>query len=157
MVLTTVRDVQGGAFIGTQVPYAAGVKYGAGASRVRMAQMQAGISAGGANYGAGASRAAGMQQTTPADWTPDVAGVAGGLANFESSKFVGGGLAAGRLTGGPLTGGVTRDLGSTAKAGYSGMNAQYPGATFAGLAAQIGTPTAWAAIAPAMEAANALG
>jgi len=171
MVLTTV---EGGTLFGTTVPYAAGVNYGAGVNRAgRVAPMQAGISAGGANYGAGASRAAGMQQTTPGVYGasgPYVAGVAGlagwsapaagGLANFGSSKIVDGGvdvdegLAAGRLTGGPLTGGVTRELGSTAKAGYSGMNAQYPAATFAGQTAQIGSPVAWKAIAPAMDAAN---
>ena len=30
-----------------------------------------------------------------------------------------------------------------------------PASTFAGLTAQVGSPTAWAAVAPAMEAANA--
>jgi len=168
MVLTTL---QGGTFIGTQIPYLpADVNYGAGVNRVRMAQMQAGMSAGVANYGAYASRAAGMQQTTPGVYGasgPYVAGVAGlagwdapvaaGLANFGLPRFVGGGasigmnqgLAAERLTG------VTRDLGSTANAGYRGMNVQNPSATIAGLAAQVGSPTQWAALTPAMEAANA--
>jgi hypothetical protein len=39
------------------------------------------------------------------------------------------------------------------KAGPSGQ----PRATFAGLTAQVGSPTAWAAVAPAMEAANQFG
>jgi hypothetical protein len=130
MVLTTVRDVQ---LTGTAPPYAASVNYGA--SRVRMAQMQAGL------------RAAG----------PFVAGLAGlnapvaaGLANFGSSKFVGGGVDVDQSLPVERFGG-TRDLGSAAKAGYSGMNAQYPGATIAGLAAQIGSPVAWRALVPAME------
>jgi len=136
MVLTTVRDVQ---LTGTRLPYAAVVNYGA--SRVRMAQMQAGL------------RAAG----------PFVAGLAGlnapavgGLANFGSSKFVGGGvdvdqgLPAYWLTGGAATG-VTRDLGSTANAGYRGMNVQNPRTTIAGLAAQIGSPVPWTALAHAIE------
>ena len=167
MVLTTV---QGGTLVGTRAPYAAGVNYGAGVNRAgRVAQMQAGIDAG-ASFPVSSPFVAGGAAGNPA---PYALGRNTGLmysADFRDydADISRAGTVVGKASGQPISvrllpgatalGSTVSKLGDGATlpviAGWAGNPADVPAATFAGQTAQIGSPVAWKAIAPAMDAAN---